>query len=69
MERVYNFSPGGQPCCPLRCWRGRRRSCESGIPAPFGGGGGILGIPGTPGFGAGTKSSQVTFGGDVIAKF
>jgi hypothetical protein len=36
---------------------------------PFGGGGGIIGIPGTPGFGAGTKSSQVTFGGDVVVKF
>jgi hypothetical protein len=36
---------------------------------PFGGAGGILGIPGTPGFGVGTKSSQVTFGGDVIVKF
>jgi Putative beta-barrel porin-2, OmpL-like. bbp2 len=37
--------------------------------APFDGAGGFAGIPGTPGFGAGTKSSQVTFGGDVIAKF
>ena len=36
---------------------------------PFGGGSGIIGIPGTPGFGAGTKSSQVTFGGDVVVKF
>ena len=35
---------------------------------PFGGGGGILGIPGTPGFGVGTKSSQVTFGGDVVVE-
>ena len=36
---------------------------------PFDGGSGIFGIPGTPGFGVGTKSSQVTFGGDIIAKF
>ncbi|HUI19489.1 MAG TPA: outer membrane beta-barrel protein [Methylocella sp.] len=36
---------------------------------PFDGGSGFFGIPGTPGFGVGTKSSQVTFGGDVIAKF
>jgi hypothetical protein len=36
---------------------------------PFNGSSGIFGVPGTPGFGVGTKSSQVTFGGDVIAKF
>ena len=36
---------------------------------PFNGGSGTFGIPGTPGFGAGTKSSQFTFGGDVIATF
>jgi len=36
---------------------------------PFDGGSGIFGVPGTPGFGVGTKSSQVTFGGDVIATF
>jgi hypothetical protein len=35
---------------------------------PFNGSSGIFG-PGTLGFGAGTKSSQVTFGGDVIATF
>lgn len=42
--------------------------------APFDGTGGFLGHPGTVNFGgvpfgSGTKSSQVTFGGDVIAKF
>jgi Putative beta-barrel porin-2, OmpL-like. bbp2 len=41
---------------------------------PFDGGAGFLGIPGTTNlagvpFGAGTKSSQVTFGGDIVAKF
>ena len=41
---------------------------------PFGGQGGFLGIPGTTNlagvpFGTGTKSSQVTFGGDIVAKF
>lgn len=36
---------------------------------PFDGGNGGFGVPGTPGFGVGTKSSQFTFGGDVIATF
>jgi hypothetical protein len=41
---------------------------------PFGGQSGFLGIPGTTNlagvpFGTGTKSSQVTFGGDIVAKF
>ena len=41
---------------------------------PFDGQGGFLGIPGTTNFagvpfGAGTKSSQFTFGGDIVAKF
>jgi len=35
---------------------------------PFRGSNGLFG-PGTPGFGVGTKSSQITFGGDVIATF
>jgi hypothetical protein len=41
---------------------------------PFDGTGGFLGNPGTTNlagvpFGTGTKSSQVTFGGDIVAKF
>jgi hypothetical protein len=41
---------------------------------PFNGTGGFLGTPGTVNFagvpfGTGTKSSQVTFGGDIVAKF
>jgi hypothetical protein len=35
---------------------------------PFGGTNGLAG-PGTPGFGTGTKSSQFTFGGDIVLKF
>lgn len=35
---------------------------------PFGGSSGLFG-PGTPGYGVGTKSSQITFGGDVVATF
>lgn len=35
---------------------------------PFNGSNGFAG-PGTPGFGVGTKASQLTFGGDIVLKF